>query len=109
MNLDSSTNSVADLREMFARKDLVVNKSYQRGAGLWPASARSYFIDTMLMDCPFPKLYFSETLDRATRKVVREIVDGQQRFITMMDFINDKFRLTTVSKQFSGMQFSDLP
>lgn len=109
MNLDSSTYSVADLREMFGRKDLVVNKSYQRGAGLWPSSARSYFVDTMLTKFPFPKLYFSETLDRTTRKVVREIVDGQQRFTTMMDFINDKFRLTSVSKQFSGMLFSDFP
>lgn len=109
MNLDSSTYSVADLQEMFGRKDLVVNKSYQRGAGLWPSSARSYFIDTMLTKFPFPKLYFSESLDRATRKVVREIVDGQQRFTTMMDFIGDKFRLSTVSKQYSGMLFSDLP
>ncbi len=109
MNLDNSTYSVADLRDMFARKDLVVNKSYQRGAGLWPASARSYFIDTILTNFPFPKLYFSESLDRLSRKVVREIVDGQQRFTTIIDFINDKFRLTSVSQQFAGKSFSELP
>lgn len=109
MNLDSSTYSVAELRDMLIRKDLVVNKSYQRGAGLWPSSARSYFIDTVLTGFPFPKLYFSESLDRSSRKVVREIVDGQQRITSIIDFINDKFSLTSVSRQYAGMSFSDLP
>lgn len=108
MKLDNSTYSVAELRDMLGRKDLVVNKTYQRGAGLWPSSARSYFIDTMLMGFPFPKLYFFESLDRTSRRVVREIVDGQQRITTMMDFIADKFRLTSVSRQYHGMIFSDL-
>lgn len=109
MKLDNSTYSVAELRDMLNRKDLVVNKSYQRGAGLWPSSARSYFIDTILTGFPFPKLYFSESLDRSSRKVVREIVDGQQRITSIIDFINDKFSLTSVSRQYAGKSFSDLP
>ncbi len=109
MKLDNSTYSVAELRDMLGRKDLVVNKTYQRGAGLWPSSARSYFIDTMLTGFPFPKLYFSESLDRKSRRVIREIVDGQQRITSMMDFLNDKFRLTSVSRQFAGKSFSELP
>lgn len=108
MKLDNSTYSIAELRDMLGRKDLVVNKSYQRGSGLWPPSARSYFIDTMLMGFPFPKLYFYESLDRSSRRIVREIVDGQQRVTSMMDFIANKFRLTSVSRQFQGMKFSDL-
>jgi hypothetical protein len=109
MKLDNSTYSIAELRDMLNRKDLYVNKSYQRGAGLWPSSARSYFIDTILTGFPFPKLYFSETLDRSSRKVVREIVDGQQRITSIIDFINNKFSLTSVSRQYAGMSFSDLP
>ncbi|MFH1871791.1 MAG: DUF262 domain-containing protein [Pseudomonadota bacterium] len=109
MKLDNSTYSVAELRDMLGRKDLIVNKTYQRGAGLWPSSARSYFIDTMLMGFPFPKLYFFESLDRTSRRVIREIVDGQQRITSMMDFIADKVRLTSVSRQYHGLIFSDLP
>lgn len=109
MKLDNSTYSVAELRDMLNRKELVVNKSYQRGAGLWPPSARSYFIDTMLTGFPFPKVYFSETLDRLSRRLVREIVDGQQRITSMMDFINNKFQLTAVSKVYAGKSFNDLP
>ena len=108
MKLDSSTYSVAELRDMLSRKDLVVNKTYQRGAGLWPSGARSYFIDTMLMGFPFPKLYFYETLDRSARRVIREIVDGQQRITAILDFVNDKFRITSVSQEYAGLKFSDL-
>lgn len=109
MKLDNSTYSVAELRDMLNRKDLVVNSTYQRGAGLWPPGARSYFIDTILMGFPFPKLYFYEALDRTSRRVIREIVDGQQRITSILDFIHDKFRLTSVSRKYEGMKFSDLP
>src|SRR5690606_8579245 len=100
MNLDSSTYSIVELRDMLNRKDLLVNNSYQRGSGLWPTSARSYFIDTILMGFPFPKLYFYESLDRAERRVIREIVDGQQRITSIMDFLNNRFKLTAVSRTY---------
>lgn len=109
MKLDNSTYSVAEIRDMLGRKDLIVNSSYQRGAGLWPSSARSYFIDTILMGFPFPKLYFYESLDSKSRRIVREIVDGQQRVTSIIDFISDKYRLTSASKKYEGMRFSDLP
>lgn len=109
MKIDGSTYSIAELEEMLSRKDLVVNRNYQRGSRLWPVGARSYFMDTILTGFPFPKLYFYEYLDRDARKTKREIVDGQQRITAIIDFRNDKFALTSVSQQFSGARFSDLP
>ncbi|MCF7817376.1 MAG: DUF262 domain-containing protein [Kiritimatiellales bacterium] len=108
MRIDGSTYSIGELHEMLERKDLLVNREYQRGPRLWPTGARSYFIDTILTGFPFPKLYFYEYLDREGRKTKREIVDGQQRISAMMDFRQDKYALTSVSRQFSGMRFSDL-
>lgn len=108
MKIDGSTYSIAELRDMLERKDLIVNREYQRGPRLWPTGARSYFIDTILTSFPFPKLYFYEYLDREGRKTKREIVDGQQRISAMMDFLQDKYALTTVSRKFAGMRFSDL-
>lgn len=94
---------------MLDRKDLLVNTEYQRGSRLWPAGPRSYFIDTILTQFPFPKIYFYEYLDREGRRTKREIVDGQQRISAIVDFIENKFTLTNVSKNYKGMRFSDLP
>ncbi len=108
MRIDSSTYSIGELRDMLNRKDLLVNKNYQRGSQLWPAGPRSYFIDTILTGFPFPKLYFYEFLDRESRKTKREIVDGQQRISAIVDYLGDKYALTGVSETFHGKRFSEL-
>ena len=84
MKVDEGKYSIAELVDWYKRKDLVPNKEYQRGAGLWPASAKSYFIDTILKEFPFPKVYFHERLDMRTKRPHREIVDGQQRMSTIL-------------------------
>jgi hypothetical protein len=108
MNISSSTYSISEIKDMLERRDLVVNEEYQRAPRLWPSGPRSYFIDTILCEFPFPKLYFYEFLDR-NRKTKREIVDGQQRVLTIVDFVADKFRLGNASANYSGRRFSELP
>ncbi|WP_285361311.1 DUF262 domain-containing protein [Pseudomonas sp. fls2-241-TYG-175] len=108
MRMDESRYSVAEIIEMLGRKDLVANKEYQRGTGIWPSGPRSYFIDTILSGFPFPKIYFFEYLDRATRKTKRELVDGQQRISSVVSFVENRFALTSVSRNFAGKRFSDL-
>jgi hypothetical protein len=100
--------SIAEIREMFGRKDLIVNKDYQRHSDIWPPNAKSYFIDTILNGYPFPKVYFYESLIGQTKKIRREIVDGQQRITTIIDFANDGFTLTNASLTYRGLQFSNM-
>lgn len=107
VRLEPNSYSIAEIRDMLARRELVVNRNYQRGSGLWPSTARSYFIDTILTGFPFPKLYFYEQLD-SRKKVIKEIVDGQQRITSIIDFLQDKFKLTSVSEKYAGHCFSDL-
>lgn len=108
MRIQSSNSSIAEIRDAFERKDLVVNKTYQRSADVWPATAKSYFIDTILTQFPFPKVYFHENIDRKTKKIRREIVDGQQRITTIISFLNDEFAVSSISKEYKGKTFSDL-
>lgn len=107
MNVNASKISVANVRDMVARGDLVTNHQYQRAPGLWPPAARSYFIDTIVEGFIFPPIYFHEYLERSTKKTRTEIVDGQQRITTIIAFLNGDFALGRNSKQHEGMRFED--
>jgi len=108
MKVEEGKYSIAELVDWYRRRDLVVNKEYQRGGGLWPTPAKSYFIDTILREFPFPKVYFHERVDMSTKRPRREIVDGQQRISTIVDFVDDIFALGTNAGNLQGKRFSDL-
>lgn len=107
MIINPNSYSVLELLEMIDRKELMVNKSYQRNAGLWPVGASSYFIDTIFEGYPFPKLYLYEFINPTERKIKKELVDGQQRITAIRRFINNEFPIKGDSK-FSGMRFSEI-
>lgn len=92
---------------MLDRKELVVNKDYQRGTGLWPDSASAYFIDTILQEFTFPKIYIYEYLDKQARTLKKELVDGQQRISAIRRFYNNEFALRG-DGSFKGKKFKDL-
>lgn len=108
MKINHSEYTISELIEQFSRKSIRINREYQRGEGLWPPSAKTYFIDTILEDYPFPKLYFHQIFDRAAKKPIMEVVDGQQRLLTIFEFYNDNFALNKGSQRFSGRRYSDL-
>lgn len=107
MNISHSSYSIAELIERF-NKDIRVNKEYQRSGDIWPDSAKAYFIDTIIEGYPFPKLYFYQIYDKKLKKPLMEIVDGQQRIMTIIGFRNNEFKLTSSSLNYAGSSFSDL-
>ncbi|WP_245006199.1 DUF262 domain-containing protein [Pseudomonas viridiflava] len=108
MNLNIGQITLIDLMGMLDRKEIIINRNYQRGQDIWPNTARSYFIDTILHDFPFPKIYLYQAFSETTKKPYKELVDGQQRVTTIQDFYNNKFSLSNTSKKFAGMRFRDL-
>jgi len=108
MKIEESKHSIAELVDLYKRRDLTVNEEYQRAPRLWPTTARSYFIDTILSGYPFPKIYLWERLNKTTLRPQREIVDGQQRMTSIIDYRDNKFSLGENSAKFSGKKFSDL-
>jgi len=109
MNTNVGQITLIDMVSMLERKELIINKDYQRGSGIWPDYAKSYFIDTILENYPFPKIYLYQAFDKANERPIKEIVDGQQRVTTIIDFYKNKFPLTSASRKYAGMRFNDLP
>lgn len=102
--------TVTDYCDSLKRRDITVNRSYQRSDQVWPESAKTYLIETIILGYPLPKIYLHQITDIRSRKTVKEIVDGQQRSQTIFDFFNDKFVLSKAAETESlqGLKYSDL-
>lgn len=85
-----------------------ISPKFQRRS-VWRTPARSYFIDTLLRGMTVPPLYFRMTQNQAKTKAVREVVDGQQRVRSVLEFIADVYRLSkTLKGPWAGKRFSQL-
>jgi len=105
---DTRKYSVRDFEEWNDKGDLVLAPKFQR-RDVWNPKARSYLIDTILRGKPIPKIYMRQTIDTRTRKVMREVVDGQQRLRSVLEFLQDGFKISRVhNEDFGGKYFSTL-
>lgn len=87
--------------------ELVLKPVYQRNK-VWNDSAKSYLIDSIMRNYPIPPIFIREKLNLKERKTIREVVDGQQRISTMIDFYNNKFSIKqSQNKELGGRTFSD--
>jgi hypothetical protein len=100
--------SIRDFEEWDQRGELLLQPKFQR-RDVWTDKARSYLIDTILRGKPIPKVYMRQDVNPKTRHVRREIVDGQQRLRTVLNFLKDGFKIskshhpTLGGKTFSGL------
>ena len=98
MNKQSSHFTVADYCKGMKRNEIVVNRNYQRSDHVWPEAARSYLIETILKGFPIPKLYLYQVTDVKSRETHKEIVDGQQRSVAILDFYDDKLKISKLAE-----------
>lgn len=108
-NFDSRAYNIEDFREWQERGQLLLNPKFQRRR-VWTQNAKSFLIDTILRGKPIPKIFIRQNIDPTTKKSTREVVDGQQRLGTILDYTKDGFSVSKVhNKEFGGKVFSDLP
>jgi uncharacterized protein with ParB-like and HNH nuclease domain len=87
--LKRSQFKVSDFLGWQRENSLVLSPSFQRRS-VWKPDAKSFFIDSVARGFPAPVIYIRERLDLERQRVVREIVDGQQRLRTLFSFIDEE-------------------
>lgn len=105
-----SPMSVGDYCKSLNDNLITVNDEYQRNSGVWASYARSFFIESILLQYPIPKIFLYSKVDLRTRSTIKEIVDGQQRSHTLQSFYNRKFRLSSKieTEELRGKNYNQL-
>ncbi|HFD88062.1 MAG TPA: DUF262 domain-containing protein [Gammaproteobacteria bacterium] len=97
-----------DFAQWKAGNSLSLSPKFQRRS-VWKPAARSFFIDSLLRRMPVPPVYLRETQSPERDRVIREVIDGQQRISAVMDFMEGKYRLAkTLKESWAGKTFDDL-
>lgn len=90
---------------------LEISPKFQRRS-VWRTAARSYFIDTLLRGMTVPPIYIRKRQNEHNTDVVHEVVDGQQRIRSVLEFIDpdDGYRLSSNlgDVPWSGKRFAQL-
>jgi len=110
MNVVPTHITVADFCQGIERGEIVVNPKYQRSDKVWPQAARTFLIETILLHYPMPKFSLYQKIDLTSKKMFKEIVDGQQRSSAIFDFYKGKLELSEESdlEEFAGKSYANL-
>jgi hypothetical protein len=105
-------------RGIYTTRDLVlwqnnqvleITPKFQRRA-VWRTPARSLFIDTILREMTVPPIYLRWTQNEKKSKAIREVVDGQHRVRSVLEYISDNgYRLSkTLQAPWAGKTYAQL-
>ena len=89
---DTKTYNISEITKWYNESELNLSPKFQRNS-VWNDQAKSYLIDTILKGLPIPPIFIRQSIDVRINKVFREIIDGQQRLRTIIDYFNDNFVL----------------
>src|SRR6185437_14411618 len=90
---ERSNFTTLDLQGWQDSKTLVLTPKFQR-RGVWSVGARSFFIDPLIREMPVPPVFLRGRQSDDKKKIVREVVDGQQRLSTVLSYMKDEFKLS---------------
>jgi hypothetical protein len=99
--------NLSTLRDKLERGQLELQPTYQREY-VWKLRPElpSRLIESLLLEIPIPPIYFGKITGGRL-----EVIDGQQRLTTMINFISNKFSLQRLQRMASlnGKSFKELP
>ncbi|RZJ49708.1 MAG: DUF262 domain-containing protein [Chryseobacterium sp.] len=86
-SITSTTFKLIDIYNKIITGALITAPHYQRKL-VWKKQHKYAFIETILLNFPFPEVYIaSQEVDTVTLQAKEAVVDGQQRLTTIVDYI----------------------
>ena len=110
MNKTSSkVIQISDLVQWNEKGEIELSPKYQRNS-VWNENAKAYLIDTIIRGLPIPPIFLRQKIDLNTKTTNREIIDGQQRVRSILEFVVDENFSVKLShnKEYGGKKYSDL-
>lgn len=105
-SIPSNSVKLIDLYNKIISGSLITGPDFQRKELVWKKQHKYAFIETILLNFPFPEVYIASTdLDLNELKTKEVVVDGQQRLTTIVDYIQGRNDFST---QKSITQFDNL-
>lgn len=102
------------------KETLALQPKYQRNP-IWSIGQKCFLIDSLISGCPIPQVYLNikTTGKGRDKKTIYEVVDGQQRLRSILEFVGDEWSLiATAAKAYPisddykphiGKKYSELP
>jgi hypothetical protein len=104
---DSRDWTILSLQDKVNRGQLILQPEYQREY-VWKLKPElpSRLIESLLLNIPIPPIYFGKIVGGSM-----EIIDGQQRLTTLLNYVANKFPLQKLRglNSLNGKLFKDLP
>lgn len=109
IQLSQRMYSILDIIRLLKSGELVIQPKYQRRRTGWPLTAKTALIDTIMNNFPLPPIYLRDFVNDEGKRH-KEIIDGQQRISTIVEFYNNGFPLSKniFDENFVGLTYNRL-
>ena len=94
----TQTFTISNLKFLMDRNKLNFKPDYQRDY-VWKNSQKELFIDSLILGYDIPKIYFHEN---PKGDIQYDVVDGQQRLLTIKSFLDNSIKLPSEADQHEG-------
>ncbi len=113
LEIEKTTYAVSEFVEWFDEGRLTLSADFQREE-VWKRQAQAFLIDTILRGYPIPPIHIRSVRASGQMRLVREVIDGQQRLTSVIKFVRNEFPLAKPRSAgaelppWAGQRFSQL-
>ncbi len=91
---ESNKITIASFYEGYQLSKYNLEPEYQR-LSVWTEEKRSFLIDSILRNYPIPPIFLHQKINEETGITTYDVIDGKQRLISIIEFIENKISVST--------------